>query len=88
MALEQYLFDQENLAGEPEPGWSEHSYDAGGALLGLHFSNLFDQGADESGESYDLATGQPYFEPSEELVDMTIREVAEGSEDILGPVLD
>ena len=38
--------------------WDESRDGAG--FTGLHFSNLFDQDEDESGERYDLATGRPY----------------------------
>jgi hypothetical protein len=83
----QYMFDREGLAGPPALGWYKHNYDAGGALLGLHFSNLFDQPADESGEYQDLATGEPYTVVSEELPGMTIREIDSELDDILGPLI-
>jgi hypothetical protein len=83
----QYMLDREGLAGPPDLGWDKHAYDKGGALLGLHFSNLFDQTVDESGEPYDLATGKPYLLVSEELPDITVRDISTDSEDVLGPII-
>jgi len=52
--------DIDGLAGEPDPNWRIADHYDNGSPLGLHFSTLYDQDTDESGERYDLATGLPY----------------------------
>ena len=53
--LEQDALDLE----EPETEQT-HVPEPDGISTGLHWSNLFDQYEDESGEKIDLATGEPY----------------------------
>jgi hypothetical protein len=92
MAIEnkpaQFIFDNEGLAGPPVFGWKKHNYD-GGANLELHFSNLFDQDMDESGELVDHATGIPYDNSTYTgLEGLTIIEPDSDSEDVFGPILE
>jgi hypothetical protein len=91
----QYQFDSEGLAGPPDFNWRENIYDEEGSPLGLHFSNLFDQNEDGSGEVYDLATGEKIDNATETSIDgLRIIELADDamlsqeSEDILGPIID
>ncbi len=67
---------RQGLAGQPEPGWEEHTYDEGGAHLGMHDDNLFDQKGTADGQLIDPSTGEPYsdniaLDPLEELVEVT-----------------
>lgn len=65
----QYRMDLDGLAGIPDPNAHLYSYDDE-AHEGLHFSTLFDQGADESGSHVDESTGDRYGQPRHVTIDI------------------
>lgn len=79
--------DIAGLAGKPEKGWKKHTYDEGGAYLGMHDSNLFDEDGDQAGGLYDEADGHfidnSSYDGTEHLSEVKAKG---GSEDVMGPV--
>jgi hypothetical protein len=72
--LPSYFFDQEGLAGIPDPAEKLHLGDGGHVVPDLH-NNLFDQDATEAGDTIDPVTGERYdfstYTGAEDLQDVT-----------------
>lgn len=62
----QYIVDRLDLIGKPDPDsdWHEIEQFDGGTPVDLHFSTLYDEPEDQSGELVDLATGEKYHNDS------------------------